>query len=226
MRMLCDIPVLFGKWNCMPISYTRTSHLATSNPIPETTMSVYIYLIWTHCNQHCHRKHWYTYISHHWHMSLNIYACHIRQVCPTTLAVGLYVDPTVLHIQVKQTMNWNLIYHTISIYVPAKNGPLKWHIYTTHANYCMCTYETTMSVYLPHMNSMQSTNVNMTTGMHTFHFTNTCTWTNMPATLYICLPLHFYCSLHIDLYFSTHPLEWINYNKYYLNYCKICAMNK
>ena len=33
--------------------------------------------------------------------------------------------------------------------------PLKCDI-TTYADYFMCRYETTMSVYEPHMNSMQS----------------------------------------------------------------------
>ena len=39
----------------------------------------------------------------------------------------------------------------------------------------------------------------MTTGIHTFHITDTCLWTNIPATLYTYVPLHFYCSLLTDL---------------------------
>ena len=41
-------------------------------------------------------------------------------------------------------------------------------------------------------------NVTMTTGMHTPHITGICPWTNMPATLHICVPLHFYCRLKIN----------------------------
>ena len=52
------------------------------------------------------------------------------------------------------TMNCNFIYHAINIYVPATNKPLKCHRYSTYANYFACRYETTMSVYLPNMNSM------------------------------------------------------------------------
>ena len=48
------------------------------------------------------------------------------------------------------TMNWNFMYHALSIYMP-----LKCHIYATYTNYFMCIYETTMLVYLSDMNSTQ-----------------------------------------------------------------------
>ena len=41
----------------------------------------------THCNQHCHHKHQYTYNSDYWQMPLYIYACHIKHVCPTALVI-------------------------------------------------------------------------------------------------------------------------------------------
>ena len=36
------------------------------------------------------------------------------------------------------------------------------------------------------------------TGIHTFHIIEICPWTNMPTTMHIHVPQHFYCSLHID----------------------------
>ena len=41
----------------------------------------------THHNQKCLHRHWYTYISHYWHMSLNKYASHIAQECSTAQIV-------------------------------------------------------------------------------------------------------------------------------------------
>ena len=49
------------------------------------------------------------------------------------------------------------IFHVINIHVPTTNMTLKYHRYVIYANYFMCTYETTMSVSIPHMDSMQST---------------------------------------------------------------------
>ena len=68
----------------------------------------------------------------------------------------LHVDPALLHIQVKihQTAPF---FHAINIHVQKTNMPLRCHKYATYANYFMNTYETTMLVYIPHMNSMQST---------------------------------------------------------------------
>ena len=44
-----------------------------------------ICLIWPHCNQQCDNEHWYTWISHCWHMPLYMYAFHITQICFTAL---------------------------------------------------------------------------------------------------------------------------------------------
>ena len=54
--------------------------------------------IWTQCNQQHDQEHWYTYISHYWHMPLNKYVCHTAHVCPMTYPHTLHIDPTVLHI--------------------------------------------------------------------------------------------------------------------------------
>ena len=47
--------------------------------------TVNLYATWTHCSQQCDREHQHTYISHYWHMPLNIYACHMVHVCPIAL---------------------------------------------------------------------------------------------------------------------------------------------
>ena len=41
-------------------------------------------------------------------------------------------------------------------------------------------------------------NVTRSSGSHKFYIIGICPWTNMPATLHIDAPLHFYNSLHID----------------------------
>ena len=41
-------------------------------------------------------------------------------------------------------------------------------------------------------------NVTRITGIHTLHIISICLWTNMQATLYICVLMHCYSSLHID----------------------------
>ena len=70
--------------------------------------------------------------------------------------------------------------------------------YVTHANYFMCRHKTTMSVYKPHMSSLQWTMI--PGALIRIHFT----WLayapekHMCATLHIYVTLHFYCSLHID----------------------------
>ena len=60
-----------------------------------------------------------------------------------------------------------------------------------------CAHETTMSVYMPHMNSMQLT-MQQDTLVYMFHNTDICPRTNTPDILHIYVPLHCYCSLHID----------------------------
>ena len=74
-----------------------------------------------------------------WHMALNKYTFHI----------------TLLDTQV-QKKNCNF-YLSCYCHICATNMPVKCHIYATCANYFMCIHHTTVSVYMLHMNSMQST---------------------------------------------------------------------
>ena len=50
----------------------------------------YIYLIWTHCNDQCDQKHWYTYTSHYWYIPMNKYICHTAHLSHSMSTV-LYI---------------------------------------------------------------------------------------------------------------------------------------
>ena len=65
-----------------PLNATHMPHMPITSRVDIRQICQYIYLIRTHCNQQCEHKHWYTHISHHWHMALNINTCHITHVCP------------------------------------------------------------------------------------------------------------------------------------------------
>ena len=51
---------------------------------------------------------------------------------------------------------------------------------------------------------MQSTMSPQTTDIHIFHIIDICSSANMPATLHMYVPLHYYCSLHIELNSNMH----------------------
>ena len=61
---------------------TYKPHIPISSCAHVRHLCQYTCLIWTHCNQQCEQEHWYTYLSHYWHMPQNKYASH----CITTLA--------------------------------------------------------------------------------------------------------------------------------------------
>ena len=85
--------------------YISWQHICPSDAIYISNMPItscahrrqlcqYIDLILTQCNQLCEQEHWYTYISHYWHMPLNtVYACHIVHICPTTLLLWSSYKP-------------------------------------------------------------------------------------------------------------------------------------
>ena len=132
------------------------THIPISSSTDIKQLCQYIYLILTQCNQQCDQKHCYTYTSHYLHMPLNKYACHILYVCPIALILYFMCRPnSTTHTNQKQ-QTATFIYLTVTLYVPTTNMPLKYHIYATDANYFICTYDIAMSVYIPHMNSMQS----------------------------------------------------------------------
>ena len=112
----------------------------------------YMYLIWAHCNWQCDQEHCYNTF-HIFGIFPKQICFHITNVSPTALIMfSSYRTHINAHTN-KKLHTATFIYHAITIHVPTTNMHLKCHIY---ANYYMCTYETTMSVYIVHMNSMQS----------------------------------------------------------------------
>ena len=85
-----------------------------------------------------------------------------------------------------------------------------------------CTHETTMSVYIPYTNSLHSTISHQNCWYTYIHLIGTRPWTNMPDTLYIYVPMHFYCILHTDP--TLLPLKGNNCNIYLPYICKICIL--
>ena len=85
--------------------------------------------------------------------------------------------------------------------------PLKCYIYATYANYFVCIYETTMSLFIPHMISVQS--IMWPGAMVYIHFT---LLTYAPEQ--ICQPHHTYMSHSTSTivyiytsHYCTHPLK-------------------
>ena len=70
--------------------------------------------------------------------------------------------------------------------------------------YSMCTYGTTMSVYITLWTTAIKKNVTGSTGMNTFHIIGICLWMNMPVTLYMYIPLHCYCNLYTESIYRLH----------------------
>ena len=84
------------------------------------------------------------------------YDCHIANMSHTVIMPYGYIDPKYLPICTTIQATATGSSHIIAKYIPETNMPLRCHTYSTYANNFMCTYETTMSVCIPHMNSLQS----------------------------------------------------------------------
>ena len=97
-----------------------------------------------------------SYYTHVWHVTKQIWLPHYKYDSDSLHARWTY-RPNILCISTKMQINVTVTSHIIAIYVPETNMPLKYLIYVMYANYFMCRYETTMSVYMPHMNSLHST---------------------------------------------------------------------
>ena len=59
--------------------------------------------------------------------------------------------------QNKIQMQQGYLTYITAKYVSETNMPLKYQTYVIYANYFICRYQRTMSVYISHINSMQST---------------------------------------------------------------------
>ena len=62
---------------------------------------------------------------------------------------------------------------------------------------CSCKIQDYVRVYHTSYELNAINNVTRSSGIHTFHITGLCPWTNMPATLHNYVPLHYYCILNI-----------------------------
>ena len=62
---------------------------------------------WTHCNEQYDQKHWNTNISHYWHMPLNTKPVTLYMYLQLHCYHFLHIEPTVLHIKEKTTINCN-----------------------------------------------------------------------------------------------------------------------
>ena len=96
---------------------------------------------------------------------------------------------------------------------------------STYANYFMCRYETTMSVYVPHMNSLQS--IMLPEALEYVYFT-----LMVYAHEQICLS-YFKCPTSVLLYCIYKPQitahvhqKSMKYNINLLYYSKMCTNNK
>ena len=164
-------------------------------------------------------EHWYTYISYCWHMPLNKYTCHILHIHTNAFYCSLYIDPT-LHISKKKLL---LLYTMLLSYMCQEQ---MYPLNATYASYFMYTYETTMSVYIHHMNSLQP-----------IMWPKALVYINFTLLAYvpeqICLLHCTYMShcistvVYIETpHYCTHPSKTIKCNIYFSYYCKICAGNK
>ena len=113
----------------------------------------YICLTSTHCNQQYDHKHCYTFTLHCWHMPLKKYAYHITYVPQYYYCSKHIFYPHYLTNEQKQQQIGTLIYHAIATYKQTTNMPLQCHTcQVVHSN-----YQTGISAYIPHINSLQST---------------------------------------------------------------------
>ena len=144
-------------------------------------------------------------------MPMYKYAWHITHVSPTALILYSTYRPHITAYTNKKTATF--IYHSIAIHVLSTNMPLKCHRYATYTNYFMCTYETTMLVYIPQMSQCKYS------AIHTFHIIGIC---HEHICLSHCTSMS-HCtsnfSLHIDPYISAYKLQHL-FNKLLLNMCQ------
>ena len=140
-------------------------------------------------------------VTHHWCTYINIIG-----ISPwTNMSVtshkyallhewcSVYADTPLLSIPIQKQQIATVIFHAISMYVATTNMPLKCHIYQWVEVQIWDYYSSIYNSY--ELNAIS--NVTRSTGIHIFHITGMCPWTNMPTTLHKYVPLHF-CSLQID----------------------------
>ena len=133
--------------------------------------------------------------------------------------------PNILQMCAKENQLQVFTLHAIAMCGPAIKIPLKCNVHATYVNYFMCRCETSMSVYIPHMNWLKS--ILWPEVLVYIHFTI------LPyAPEQICLPIAHVCPTACLLYFTCRPNMTTHISKItkcIFNlwcYCSICASNK
>ena len=110
-----DIKQLVLQYDVTYIPYMKISSCADIKQLCQ-----YIYFIWTHFEEQCDQKHWYTFISHYCHMSLNKYACHIAYVCPAACLLYYTYRPNITaHLsKINDKMPLPYVYQILHKYAP------------------------------------------------------------------------------------------------------------
>ena len=126
------------------------------------------------------------------HFTLLAYAR--EQICLPHIRFMFNCTTTVVYIQ---TTKYKFIYHDISICANNKYDHQMPYISQISLLLNVQIGDNCVSIYTSFELSAIN-NVTRGTGIHTFHNTDICSWTNMPATLHKYVTLCFYCSLHID----------------------------
>ena len=99
---------------------------------------------------------WYAAQHHQWHQCIPCIKM-IKMRCNMTFLVIWHN-----HLVYKETSHYctykskTFIYYAITMYVSTRNMSLKCHWYTAYANCFRYSYEITISVHIPHMDSVQS----------------------------------------------------------------------
>ena len=83
-----------------------------------------------------------------------------------------------------------------------KDMTLKCDRYAIYANYFMYMCDNYVTIYTSN-ELIAINNVTTSTGINIFHIIDICLRADMPATLHMNAPLHYYCRLHI-LHITAH----------------------
>ena len=146
----------------------------------------YIYIIWTQCNQECDQEHKYTFTSQYEHLPLSKYTCDIAHLYTIVLLL------------------WSTYISCITVHTIQKNKQQS-AIGTPHSIANMCqkqialkchTYQIFQYIYLTWTCCNQQCDQE-----HSYIYIfliGIYPWEDIPATSHKYVPLHWYCSLHID----------------------------
>ena len=141
---------------------------------------------------------------HNFHMSVKKCSFHITNISHIPIILNGHTDPTFLHAYVKTQPSAISTSHVIA------NTKYAYQM----SNICQrskLVYVNIQHSYV-HINTSydfsEINNVTKSIGIHTFHTTSICSWTNMPATLHILIPLYSYC------YIIFFQCKFVSYSRF------------